>query len=326
MNYVRSFDDEARREDASDWIVRLQAADLGEADALAFDAWLMADARNPAAYDAALAIWLEYARTASEVREDLAAPRRAAPTRRRFYLTAGAMAAAAAAVVVVLPGQDRAPAVGDYTTARGEHRTVNLADGSTIDLNAGTRLTVSLERGARRVVLEAGQAVFDVAADARRPFVIAVGDRTVQVVGTQFDVRRRDGQLAVTVARGAVEVRPTDGAGKAWRLHPGQRLEHREGAADVRITAAEPKDVLGWRSGRLVYRDRPLSEVVADLNQQFPTPIRIEDASLAQTPISGVLVLDDQDAVIGRLALLVPISAVRSDAGIVLRRESAPKR
>jgi transmembrane sensor len=81
--------------------------------------------------------------------------------------------------------------------------------------------------------------------------------------------------------------------------------------------------VLGWRSGRLVYRGQPLSEVVADLNQQFATPIRIDDPALAATPISGVLILDNQDAVIRRLALLVPISAVRSDAGVVLRRDGA---
>jgi len=170
------------------------------------------------------------------------------------------------------------------------------------------------------VTLDEGQAVFDVAHDARRPFVIAAGDRTVRVVGTQFDVRRRDGRLSVTVARGAVEVRPADGApGRAYRLHPGQRLDHQEGQAGVSVAAAEPQEVLGWRSGRLVYRGQPLADVVADLNQQFATPIRIDDAALAAAPVSGVLILDDQDAVIRRLSLLLPISAVRSDQGVVLK-------
>src|SRR5690606_20011556 len=132
-------------------------------------------------------------------------------------------------------------------------------------------------------------------------------------------VRRLDGKLSVTVARGAVEVRPSEGAsGRAYRLHPGQRLEHLEGQAAVRGAAAEPAEVLGGRTGRLVYRGQPLSEVVADLNQQFATRIRIEDPALAATPISGVLVLDSQDAVIRRLALLVPISAVRSGPDLVL--------
>jgi transmembrane sensor len=219
------------------------------------------------------------------------------------------------------------PQVEQYVTGKGELRTVRLEDGSTIDLDAGTRLTVALGRRARQVTLAQGQALFDVAHDRRRPFRIAAGDRVVRVVGTRFDVRRRDGRLSVTVARGSVEVLPAAGApGRAYRLHPGQRLDHRQGEAAVRVAAADPDEVLGWRSGRLVYRGQPLSEVVADLNQRFETPIRIDDPGLAATPISGVLILDDQAAVIRRLALLVPIRAVPSGAGVVLRRDPAPDR
>jgi transmembrane sensor len=239
----------------------------------------------------------------------------------------GAAAAAAAAALVVLPQLDGGAQLETYSTGKGEHRTVRLADGSSLELNAGTRLSVRLSRHAREVTLDEGEAVFDVAHDARRPFLVAAGDRTVRDVGTQFDVRRRNGELSVTVAEGAVEVRPTQGVpGKTYRLHPGQRLDHAEGQASVRVAAVQAAEVMGWRSGRLVYRDRPLGEVVADLNQQFPTPIRIEDATLAATPVSGVLVLDDQDAVIRRLALLAPFTAVHSDAGLILRRETASRR
>ncbi|MCW5760305.1 MAG: FecR domain-containing protein, partial [Phenylobacterium sp.] len=235
----------------------------------------------------------------------------------------GAAAAAAALAVVIAPGLT-GPATETYATAKGERRTVELADGSTIDLNGGTRLSVTLARDGRYVTLSEGQAVFDVAHAARRPFYVAAGDRTVRVVGTQFDVRRLAGKVSVTVARGAVEVRPAAGAaGKAYRLHPGQRLDHQEGAPTAQVATAEPAEVLGWRTGRLVYRGQPLSEVVADLNQQFSTQIHIEDAALAATPISGVLVLDSQDAVIRRLALLVPVSAVRSGPGLVLKRDPA---
>jgi transmembrane sensor len=167
-----------------------------------------------------------------------------------------------------------------------------------------------------------GEAVFDVASDRSRPFLIAAGDRTVRVVGTRFDVRRREGQLSVTVDRGVVEVRPNDDArGPALRLHPGQRLDHVQGAADARVRAVEPADVYAWRTGRLIYRDQPLAEVVADLNAQFTQPISIDDPQLAETPISGVLVVDgDEAAVIRRLALLVSARAVRSGPGVVLRR------
>jgi transmembrane sensor len=321
MGQSRPYADDARRTEAADWVVRLQAADLEPADALAFDAWLAAAPGNAQAFDQALAVWTEYGREARAVAEGLSARRAPRPLTRRFAVAAGALAAAAAAAVVLLP-QLQSPAHTEaYATARGEHRTLALADGSTIELDGGTRITVALGRDARRVALAEGQAVFDVTHDARRPFLIAAGDRTVRVVGTQFDVRRRAGKLAVTVARGVVEVRPADGAsGQAYRLHPGQRLEHAEGAPAATVAAVSPEEVLGWRAGRLVFRDQPLADVVADLNAQFSTPIRIDDPELAALPVSGVLILDDEDAVVRRLALLVSARTVRSGAGVALRR------
>lgn len=322
------YDDDARRTDAAAWVVRLEAGDLGEAEAVAFDAWLSASSENAAAFDSALSISQAYAAVAVPVAQAIA-QRRTKPTGavgRRAVMGVGAMAAAAALAVLVAP-ELTAAKTETYATAKGERRTVRLADGSTIDINGGARLTVTLRRDARHVTLEEGQAVFDVAHETRRPFLVAAGDRTVRVVGTQFDVRRLEGKLSVTVARGAVEVRPTEGEpGRAYRLRPGQRLEHIQGEPTATVAAADPAEVLSWRTGRLVYRGQPLSEVIADLNQQFETPIRVDDPNLAATPISGVLVLDDQAAVIRRLALLVPVSAVRSGPNVVLRRDGASDR
>jgi len=327
MSNVWRIGDDARRDSAAAWVVRLEAGDLGEPEAVAFDAWLGAAPENTQAFDDALTVSHAYARTAAPVARALADRRASAPppAGRRAVLAVGGMAAAAAVAVIMAPLLAGPPKAETYVTAKGERRTVELADGSTMELNAGTRLTVTLARDARRVTLDEGQAVFNVVHDARRPFLIAAGDRTVVDVGTQFDVRRRDGKLSVTVAHGAVEVRPAAGAaGPAYRLHPGQRLDHVEQSAVSHIAAAQQEEVMAWRTGRLVYRGQSLGEVVADLNQQFATPIRIEDPSLAATPISGVLILDNQDAVIRRLSLLVPISTVRSDAGVVLRRDGAP--
>lgn len=322
MSTVRPIFEDAGLAEAADWVVRLQSDELAPADALAFDAWLEASPANARAYDAALDAWMEYGREAAAVGEGLRTRRAARPLTRRFYLGAGAIAAAAAVAVVALPMLAPPPGAQTYATAKGEHRTVTLSDGTRIDLNADTKLTVAFERGQRNVAMTEGQAVFDVAHDTRRPFLIAAGDRTVRVVGTQFDVRRRAGKLSVTVARGAVEVRPSgQGVGAAYRLHPGQRFDHVEGARAARVDAVAADEVLGWRSGRLVYRDQPLSEVVADLNAQFTQPISIEDPELAATPISGVLVVEgDEAAVIRRLALLVSARTVRSGPGVVLRR------
>ena len=320
-------DEDGRRAEAADWVVRLQAPDLTEDQALAFDAWLSASEDNARAYDASLGIMREVEASAPRIAFDLRrlpVPRPA--NARRGWIMAGGVAAAATIALAVIPASLLGEPSQTYTTAKGEHRTVTLEDGTRVDLNAGTRMTVTLARHERRVTMARGEAVFDVAADHARPFLIAAGDRTVRVVGTRFDVRRRDGELSVTVDRGVVEVRPNEDApGKAFRLHPGQRLDHREGAAEARIRAVEPSDVFAWRNGRLIYRDRPLGEVVADLNQQYARQISLEDPAMAATRFSGVLVLDDQDAVIRRLALLAPLRALPSARGITLRRDEAVK-
>ena len=154
--------------------------------------------------------------------------------------------------------------------------------------------------------------------------MIAVGDRTVRVVGTQFDVRRREGRLSVTVERGTVEVLPAEGAkGRTYRLHPGQRLDHAEGASEVSIRAAAPSEVFAWRTGRLIYRDEALRDVLVDVNQQFATPIQLKDPALGETRFSGVLKLDGQAAVVQRLSLLAPLTSLPSERAIVLRRDQA---
>lgn len=318
--------DDARRAEAADWLVRLQAPDLGEAEACEFDAWARGDPANAKAYDAALDVMLELEAARDQVTEGLsAAPRRRLAS--RGWLVAGGLAAAATIALAVTPFSAFAPAVAQtYATGKGEQRTVTLADGSTIELNAGSTLSVTLGRHERHVVMPQGEAVFDVAADKSRPFLIDAGDRTVRVVGTRFDVRHRGPSLSVTVERGVVEVRPGgDLAGRVWRLHPGQRLDTTQGSTPVTVSTVDPEQVESWRTGRLIYRDQPLGDVIADLNQQFAKPIVLQDSALADVRVSGVLVLDDQAAVIRRLALLAPIKALPSAQGVMLRSDPAAK-
>ncbi len=208
-----------------------------------------------------------------------------------------------------------------FVTAKGQHRHVALADGSAVDLDAETRLSVSFSRGERRVALSEGQAIFDVVHDARRPFTVHAGGRVVRDVGTQFDVRKRGADLTVTVARGRVEVTSEGAAtlGRTVLLGPGQRLEIAPSGL-AQMSMVDPQETFSWRAGRLVYRGRPLAEVVADLNRQFVVQTEIADPELGRTPITGVIVLDDPRAVMGRLSLMLPIRTVVSDKGLILLR------
>lgn len=311
---------------AGAWLARLQRAEIGEADGLAFDAWLAASSANREAYQATLAAWQAFEACPDDVLDELAAQtrraaRRPAPTRR--WLVGGGMAIAAGlTAVAILPSVLSAPSVQTYATVKGQHQRITLADGSVIDLNADTRLTVRFTRRERQVELGEGQAIFDVAHDAARPFTVEASGRAVRVLGTQFDVRNRGGDVTVTVARGRVQVRPVASSetGQAFALTPGQRLAiGRTGAAE--LSGVDPQETLGWRSGRLVYRATPLAEVVADLNHQFVEQIEVTDPALARMPVTGVIVLDNHAAVATRLSLMLPIRSVPSKQGLLLLRK-----
>lgn len=319
MTVGADHDESAVRQAAADWLMRLQdgSADDG-ADWIAFDAWLNASPRHAAAYDEALAVWNELGGMAEGLKA-AAAPAALTPRAgARRWLSIGIGAAAAAALIAAVMPLALNP-TQTYETGRGQTRAIALSDGSVIHMNAQSRITVRMTKGERRVAMSDAQATFDVAKDSRRPFLITAGDRTVRVVGTEFDVSHRGPNLAVTVRRGVVEVRPDakspDGA---VRLIHGQRLDHAAGGTS-RLSAVNPEEAFAWRTRRLVYRNRPLAEVVAELNRQFTQDIRLADAAAGRQRVSGVLVLDNEKAVIERLSLLTPVTVAVSDAGFVLR-------
>lgn len=320
---------------AIDWLVRLQGDAVTESDWLDFDSWLTASPSHAEAYDAALAFDQRLdldARLAEPASALGAAPLSAPlggkvvplrPARRMMMWSAGAaIAAAFVAGAVLLPSSGLLGArETTYSTGVGERKTIALEDGSKIELNAASRITVRFERHERHVQLGDAQAFFDVAKDPKRPFLIDAGDTQVRVVGTQFDVRRRDGRVAVNVQRGLVEVRPDLPSNIAsFQLHPGQGLSHQEGRNDdARVASVAADEVAGWRQGRLIYRDEPLSEIVADLNRLFPRPVKLADNEAATMRLSGVLIVDEQDAMVDRLSHLLPVRATTTNDGIVIR-------
>ena len=324
-----AFEEDRELAQAGAWLARLQREDVNEQDGLEFEAWLDAAPSNRAAYKQVLAVWHEFETAAPQVQDDLAAGQRREAQRlrtgatRRWWMGAGGMAIAAGLAVAVLPGILAQQATAEtYATGKGERKRVTLADGSIVDLNAETRLAVTYARNERKVELADGEAIFDVAHDARRPFTVAAPNREVRVLGTQFDVRSRQGELTVTVARGKVQVRPISTAtqGRSFLLTRGQRLEVASNGREE-LKAVDPQEAFSWRAGRLIYRGEPLADVVADLNRQYVEQIEISDPELGKMPITGVIVLDDQPAVVARLSLMLPIRSVPSDRGLLLLRK-----
>jgi transmembrane sensor len=320
------------RQTAADWFARLR--DDADLDAwTAFQTWLEADPAHRLAYEEVEALWLDLedpeaealltttAAAAAPDPEPHAGPRSTVtpfrPRTRRavpWLIAGGAIAASVAAMLVAPRWLNPAPV--DYVTAKGEIRSVTLADGSRLTLGGATRISVSMGARSRDVVLADGEATFDVTHQADRPFTVALGDQRVRVVGTEFNIARHQGHTAVTVRRGIVAVARR--GGDEVRLTQGQQVLHTEGSTVQEVRGADPDAVFAWRSGKLIYDETPLALVVADFNRYGDTPIRI-DPSAAGVKVSGVFLVDRQQTMVERLAQFSGVVVVTRPGEIVLK-------
>lgn len=340
--------DDAVAKQAARWFVRLHDDDSTREDWLAFEVWLAEAPEHHGAYERVEEAWVDAEAAGPALMIGAARPGGSAATpdlqprsvgssvqrpgqrrgagrppaaSRRAWIAGAAALAASLAVAVVAVDQWPGAAPGEtFITPQGQTRKVTLADGSHVWLNAGTRIDVRLERKARRIQLADGEAVFDVAHDAARPFLISTGQREVRVVGTEFNLRQRDGDFDLVVRRGVVEVRPAgDPIARPTRVAAGHRLAAPRGTPGV-LSATAPDAAFAWTQGQLIYENAALSTVAADLTRSLGAPVRVADAATGQVRFSGVLALDDKAAVLRRLEGFAPVRIEASGDGYLIRR------
>ena len=307
--------DLAREEQAIGWVMRLR--DAGAADWDAFTAWLEADPAHQAAYEEAALADLDADGLVPSPRPAhpawTPAPEPVYRPARRRFLGWGAAAAAVAGLVAysTIPAGAALYAV---ETGPGQHRRIDLADGSRIDLNGGTR--VQLDRNnARFASLEQGEVLFTVVHDNDHPFEVEAAGARMRDMGTTFNVVAERGAVEVGVSEGRVLFDPQ---GVAVDLSPGMSL--RRAAANARpvVMRTEPDAIGGWRAGRLSYRSATIGQVADDLTRNLGVSVRASPAA-ARQPFTGVIMLDpDKGAAVRRAASLLGVSAGRSGDGWIL--------
>lgn len=247
-------------------------------------------------------IWLQ--------RCSVAQPRRAV-THLLAVVTVAAFAVGLAWSLVDYVPSNSAPET--HHTVLGKTLTVSLNDGTSLEMAPLSELHVQYNGRFRNVFLDRGEAYFDVAHDASRPFQVKAGSLLVRAVGTSFSVKRRPGgDLEVLVSQGRVLV--LDGAGVLhflWQreiaeLKAGEIFRISPDATPVlrAIPAEQIERKLAWRTGMLRFRGEPLSQVVEELNRFSPTRIVIDDPSIGSVTVGGRLHTDDlPDALSGFFAL-----------------------
>ena len=311
------------REEAAAWFARLgQPVTAGALDE--FSAWRRLP-ENATAYADLERLWTKAGELRGDpdlVRATQDAFRRRSSMRLLGTLSGrrGLIASLAAAAILAAVAASWTMTTRAYETRVGEQRLVSLQDGSRLRLNTDTKVNVRFTRGERRLSLDRGEAFFDVAHDAARPFVVEAGDARIHAVGTKFDVRREPDTVSVALVQGVVLVtQPASPAG--WRLAPNQKLTLR-GAAPAAVAAVDPSQVTSWTTGRLVFRQTSLADAVQEVNRYSAKKITLQSDALAATRISGDFDAGDSAAFVAAATELFGLKATTApDGSVVLSRD-----
>lgn len=269
--------------EAAAWSARLHSGNFGTSEQAELARWRASDPDNEKEFQAIERLGeMAAALPRNDVRALYGGDIPERPDRRRRRVLRAGLALAGIAGVAVGVGLTVRPLEpADYTaqlaTRQGERRTVDLPDGSVLEMNTDTVAKVAFYARARRVELLRGEILFavdvDVDADAYRPFVVDAGTGEVRVTGTRFNVRRDSARVSVMVESGSVEV-----SGGRWWRRDTRRLTARQATSfDENGLAAVADNVdvaaaTAWRQGRLVFRDAPLSDVIQEMNRYLATP------------------------------------------------------
>lgn len=326
--------DRARlREEAIDWLLRVSTPEADAEDRAACARWRAEDARHEEAFGLAERTWERLPETdaaqASRATPDASNPGPNRPAVRRGLhrfkpsLAILAPIGLAAALATIFLMFDRPSGDHLISTPVGEIRQFALEDGSVIDLGAASRIRVAMTDRERRVALEDGQAFFDVAHDAGRPFVVEAGNAEIRVTGTKFDVWALGDHVQVSVAEGSVVVRRRAGgqvraADEVRTLHAGDRAAVEDNRLVETAPVAGLADPGEWRTGRLFYANTPLGVVVADANRYASEPIVVTDDGLKSTKVTVSFRTGEIDQLIGALEGSLPIRIERQQGQVMI--------
>lgn len=312
--------DEIARQ-AADWLSRrLDAESWSGSDEERFQEWLRESPQHEAELrksEMALdATSIPGPGLETEISRVLNRHRRQSQARRIAFIASGAVAAIAT-VVVLLFWISGSPQI--YETGVAEQKTINLSDGTTLELDAMTSLEAHLSRARRRIVLHGGRAVFHVARDKARTFEVEAGTGLVKVVGTVFEVNLIPTDLLeVAVQEGVVDLGDAKPSTAAHRLTAGTLAAWNLRQEKLEVSEFNVDKFGQWRSGRLVYRNRPFKYVLADLEREYRGEIVLKDPSLGEMPVTGTLRTQDLSQAFALLSDVLPIRVSQSDDDVLM--------
>lgn len=313
-------------EQARSWYVRLGSEQANADDWISFTEWLEEHPLHVDAYDRVELALLD-AEVSSLQSDDVdnvvpfitkpksskTAPKNPAFAWGRFAGIAALFIAALTVYFTNNPLQDAS--VQTYATKIGGHKEIVLADGTRINLNTNTQISVALSKKTRTVTLKNGEVFFDIASDKNRPFIVNAMGTKITDVGTSFSVYASNDALTISVADGLVDVQS---AAQTTRLKKGQLAIQKRGDNKFVVNAIDIESISTWRDDILVFEDSELSIIIPELNRYFERPILISDQKVADLKFSGVLNISNQDIMLESMVSLMPIKSKLDNGKFIL--------
>jgi len=195
-------------------------------------------------------------------------------------------------------------------------QTANLSDGSKVYLNRQTKVEYqnTFDGGERLVKLKRGEAFFEVAHDASKPFIVQTDYERITVLGTSFNVNTKPQSLTyVYVAEGKVELfqRHTK---KKVILNKGERGESSTNVGEVKNQGQQTPNDLAWRTKRLEFIDTPLAQVLAKLTEVYGAKFGMNNALLRECPFTGIFENQEIDQVLETLSTVFDMKVEKKTA------------
>ncbi|WP_293352896.1 FecR domain-containing protein [Phenylobacterium sp.] len=319
----KSCDRLAIDEQAAAYVARL-ACGVTPAERQEIYGWVAADPHHAVAFARMESAWegSERLRAAPPALEAHPEPSGALPRPGRRQLMIGGLAAASAAVAATV-GWRLLDNVELHRTRVGERGVVALKDGSRVTLNTASTVEVAFTASERRVRLVRGEALFEVAHDAARPFLVDAGAARFRALGTAFNVRLRPDVVELTVTQGVVGVVAKQGevdVPAAARIVAGGGAVVRSGAvAATALDGQHLRQRIAWQEGVLEFDGESLAQAVAEFNRYRRQPIVIGDARLEALRIGGRFEVDEADKFLAALTGAFSIDVIATtDGGVLL--------
>lgn len=305
--------------EAAEWLVRLDDDESSPDDYAEFQKWRNQSEQHEEAFQRLSRDWSDfdqleelsgYADFVS--RETVASLREQKVNRRSFIKYAASIALfVGLASIFSLLNLDSSKT---YQTVVGERKSVELPDGTTIDLNTNTIVKTHLTRSAREIRLLQGEAYFEIAHDPSRPLLVYAGPNVVTALGTAFIVRMREDRVDVVVSDGHVTLSVEDSDTPEHlkvlaEMRAGQdaTLNQNEVESLRNLDLEELTRKLSWRNGILSFKGQPLSDVIEDMSRYTDVVIEISDEELKDLPVDGYFRIGEIDTMIEALEVMADL-------------------